>query len=176
MSRLKYLRDRNRLVRVPVSACIRIRVYTCALPTSLATFNILPYGFAVQLYRGTREQDFAHPASVFIVARTCFRNRGYERGWLLQMGVIAKLRDGGNCQGSLLETWMLVDRGEGIRRKRLSRILCKIIRHGGEGGERRKLASCFAIIIARLLILSPVRIFITSAEGLPRRFPSFEDG
>lgn len=25
------------------------------------------------------------------------------------MGVIAKLRDGGNCQGSLLETWMLVD-------------------------------------------------------------------
>lgn len=97
--------------RVCVCVCIRIRVYTCALPTSLATFNILPYGFAVQLYRGTREQDFAHPASVFIVARTCFRNRGYERGWLLQMGVIAKLRDGGNCQGSLLETWMLVDWG-----------------------------------------------------------------
>lgn len=93
MSRLKYLRDGNRLVHVSACACIYIYIrigYMCALPTSLATFNILPYGFAVQLYRGTREQDFTR-FGFYCCAYLLPKSRLRER---------VVVTDGGYCETS----------------------------------------------------------------------------
>lgn len=145
------------------SVCVCVYARVLALPTSLATFNILP---TVSPFSYTREQDFTTPLRFLLLRVLASEIAATREGGCYGWGVIAKLRDGGNCQGSLLETWMLVD---GFDENAFREFYVKIIR-GGEGDVRGKLGSkLFRDYYRSAFNLSPVEFYrIVAGWRLPR--------